>query len=105
MLASGNLAGLVSSNVYPSPTAPRFFEGHGVAIGFGFLAIACSIIITTANRIENARRDALYGPVAADGSDADGDKVLSPERLRDWGLEGLTKVEIIELGDKHPGTV
>jgi hypothetical protein len=105
LFASANSAGLISSNVYPSQTEPRYFEGHGIAIGFAFMAIVCAIIITTANRVENARRDALYGPVAADGSDAGPDKDFTPERLGDWGLEGLTKTEIIELGDKHPGTV
>jgi hypothetical protein len=99
------LAGIISSNVYPSHTAPRFFEGHGVAVGFSFMAIVCALIITIANRIENDRRDSLYGPVAADGSDANPNKVLTPEQCRNWGLEGLSKTQIIELGDKHPGTV
>src|ERR1700733_5857189 len=103
LFATGNSAGLISSNVYPSSTAPRFFEGHGVAVGFSFVAIVCAIIITTANRVENARRDTVYGPVAADGSDANPNKALTPEQRRSWGLEGFSKLEIIELGEKHPG--
>jgi hypothetical protein len=102
--ASASSAGIISCNVYPSHTAPRFFEGHSIALGFAFMAIVCAIIITTASRIENARRDSLYGSVAADGSDANPNKVLTPEQWQSWGLEGLTKIEIIELGDKHPGT-
>jgi hypothetical protein len=104
LFATGNSAGIISSNVYPAGTAPRFFEGHGVAVGFSFMAIVCAIIITIANRLENARRDSLYGLVAANGSDASPNKVLTPEQRKTWGLEGLSKTEIIELGDKHPGT-
>jgi hypothetical protein len=104
LFSTGNSAGIISSNVYPSHTAPRFFEGHSVAIGFAFMAVVCAVIITTATRIENARRDSLYGPVAADGSDASPNKVLTPDQCRSWGLEGLSETEIIELGDKHPGT-
>lgn len=104
LFATGNSAGLISSNVYPSHTAPRFIEGHVVAVGFAFMAIVCAIIMTVSNRLENARRDRLYGPVASDGSDANPNKVLTPEQRQSWGLGGLSKLEIIELGDKHPGT-
>jgi MFS transporter, ACS family, DAL5 transporter family protein len=103
MFACANLAGIISSNVYPSHAAPRFFGGHGVAVGSGFITIVCAIILTTAYRLENARRDRMYGPAAADGSDATSNKILTPEQRRSWGLEGLTQTEIIELGDKHPG--
>jgi len=102
LFGCGNIAGIISSNVYPSGTEPRFFEGHGIAIGFASLAVIAAIIITIANRIENVRRDTLYGPVAPDGSDAYFNRVLTPEQLRNWGLEGLSNTEIIELGDKHP---
>lgn len=105
LFATGNSAGLISSNVYPSNTAPRFFEGHGIAVGFSSMAIVCAVIITVANRLENAHRDALFGPVAADGSDANPNKVLTAEQRKSWGLEGLSKTEVIELGDKHPGTI
>lgn len=101
--ASGNCAGIISSNVYPSRTAPRLFEGHSVSIGFEVMSIVCAVILTVANRIENTRRDVLYGPVAADGSDANPNKILTPEQRQKWGLEGLSRLEIIELGDKHPG--
>lgn len=105
LFGCANVAGIISSNVYPSRTKPRFFEGHGIAIGFASLTIIAAIIMTIANRIENARRDRLYGPAAPGGSDVDFNKVLTPEQLRKWGLEGLSKTEIIELGDKHPGIV
>jgi len=98
----GNSAGLISSNVYPSSTAPRFFEGHGIAIGFSVLAIVCASSLMTSNMYENARRDKVYGVVAPDGSDASPRKILTPEQKATWGLEGLTELQIIELGDRHP---
>jgi len=103
LFSVGNSAGIISSNVYPSNTAPRFFEGHGVAVGFCGLAIICAVTIMLANSRENARRDRVYGPAAADGSDASPLKVLTAEQKRTWGLEGLSEVEVIELGDSHPG--
>lgn len=103
LFSTGNSAGIISSNVYPTNTAPRFFEGHGVAVGFSFMAIACAVILKIALARENASRDARYGTVAADGSDASPTKVLTAEQRQKWGLEGLSQNEIIELGDKHPG--
>lgn len=55
--------------------------------------------------MENARRDALYGPVSTNGNDANPNKILNPDQRKAWGIEGLSRVEIIELGDKHPGMV
>ena len=56
-----------------------------------------------ANTRENARRDAKYGPAASDGSDASLLKLSDPNEKKKWGLEGMTDMEIIELGDRHPG--
>lgn len=105
LFSSGNSAGIISSNVYPKNTAPRYFEGHGVAVGFSFLAIVCALTISIANRRENARKDREYGTVAEDGSDANPNKVLSPEKRARWGLDGLTPEQVIELGDHHPGAL
>ncbi|KAF9506091.1 hypothetical protein BS47DRAFT_463665 [Hydnum rufescens UP504] len=99
----GNSAGIISSNVYPSNTAPRFFRGHGIALAFSFMAIVWTLILMASNWRENARRDRVYGVTAPDGSDADPRKVLTPEQKATWGLEGLSELEIIELGDRHPG--
>jgi len=103
VFAMATTAGIISSNVYPARTAPRYFQGHGIAIGFASMAIICTAVLTIANRMENARRDTLYGPAPADGNDTDPNEVLTPEQLRTWGFEGLSKTQIVELGDKHPG--
>ncbi|KAF9505402.1 hypothetical protein BS47DRAFT_539462 [Hydnum rufescens UP504] len=99
----GNSAGLISSNVYPSGAAPRYFRGHGIALAFSFLAIVCVSILMVSNLRENARRDRVYGVAAPDGSDAHPHKVLIPDQKATWGLEGLSELQIIELGDRHPG--
>ena len=68
-----------------------------------------SIILYFGLRAENARRDRVYGPVFdSTSSIQDGEKVdikediESEEYLKKWGLEGMTRDEIIELGDDHP---
>ena len=48
---------------------------------------------------ENRRRDKLYGPAPADG------RILEyedDEHKRLWGLEGMTREQIVALGDDHP---
>lgn len=102
--ACGNSAGLIASNVYPKSTAPRYFEGHGISLGLASMAVICTVVLMIANQRENERRDRIYGQVAADGSDADPGKDLGAERRELWGLEGLRRTEIVELGDRHPGT-
>jgi hypothetical protein len=52
---------------------------------------------------ENVRRDRVYGVAAPDGSDAHPRKVLTRDQKATWGLEGLSELQIIELGDWHPG--
>ncbi|KAG8988898.1 hypothetical protein FRB94_005578 [Tulasnella sp. JGI-2019a] len=99
----GNSAGIISSWVYPTTDSPRFFKGHGVAIGFAFMAIVCAIILMISNSRENARRDRIYGPVAADGNDNNPLRHDNKELMKRWGLEGMSRDEILDLGDRHPG--
>lgn len=97
--SAGNSAGIISSWVYPARTAPRYFQGHGIAIGTAFLAIVCAAILMWHNNRENKRRDALYGPVDL------GTNVLhaTPQQIERWGLTNKTKEEVLDLGDRHPG--
>jgi MFS family permease len=97
----GNSAGLISSNVYPTHTAPRFIEGHAVAIGFAGMAIICAITLHISHKRENDRRDRVYGYVNPNGSDASPNN-MSEENKAKWGLQGMSDIDIIELGDSHP---
>ena len=47
---------------------------------------------------ENARRDKLYGPPPGDAVE----QYEMEEYRQKWGLEGMTREEIVELGDDHP---
>lgn len=89
--------------MYPTTEAPRFYKGHSVAIGFAFMAIVCAVILMTSNSRENARRDRLYGPVARDGRDNNPLRQDNAELMKKWGLEGMSRDEILDLGDHHPG--
>ena len=95
----GNAGGIVSSQVYRDKDKPRFVLGHATAVGFAVLNFCMATILTIYFRRENARRQAKFGPppTAEDSHDID-----SIEYRRRWGLEDLTREEIIELGDKHP---
>lgn len=76
----GNLNGVVSSNIYFS--APRFFQGHGVIIGYLFFCMFLgSIMMAVLLNIENKKRR---------------------EGKRDHWAEGKTEQEIEALGDKRP---
>jgi hypothetical protein len=58
-----------------------------------------AFILYTTLRRENARRDAKYGaaPPSIEVQDVD-----SEEHKKRWGLEGMTRDQIVELGDEHP---
>ncbi|KAH7096100.1 putative MFS nicotinic acid transporter Tna1 [Auriculariales sp. MPI-PUGE-AT-0066] len=103
---TGNSAGFVSSNVYPSRDSPRFFMGHGVAIGFAAMAIVCSIILMVDNARNNRERDSKYGVVNVRGKEAidmASGKVVDPYDRARWGLDAnMSDSEIVNLGDRHP---
>jgi len=98
----GNSAGIISSNVYPKSTAPHYVEGHAIALAFSVLAIALAVGLIYYNKTENARRDRVYGIPDPNGKDCNPTYAEEPERMKKWGLEGMTKMEILELGDRHP---
>jgi hypothetical protein len=66
-----------------------------------------AVILYFGLRRENARRDAVYGPVEEHStvSTTDGEKVIvredpeSEEYRKRWGLDGMTREEIVDLGD------
>ncbi|KAF8522741.1 putative MFS nicotinic acid transporter Tna1 [Hysterangium stoloniferum] len=101
-----NIGGIIASNVYPIGDAPKYIRGHAIALGFSSF-VYCLAIVTSAfmgfyNMQENARKDRIYGVPDLDGSDCSPVHADDPVRMKKWGLEGMSKREIIELGDKHP---
>lgn len=82
MIGWGNLNGIVSSNIYRSEDAPRFYPGHGVVLGYLVMFLfGGSVTQYLLLRKENRRR--LRGE-------------------RDHRLEGLGTEEVEVLGDKRP---
>lgn len=78
----GNLNGVVSSNIYRSADAPRFFPGHGTVLGYLTLfLLGGSTLQYLLLKRENGKR--LRGE-------------------RDYLVEGKNQVEIEELGDVRP---
>lgn len=76
----GNINGVVSSNIYFS--APRFYEGHGIIIGYLFCCMFLGSI--------------LYAVLLARENKA------RRQGLRDHLAEGKTAKEIDALGDNRP---
>lgn len=99
VFSAGNSGGIVSSEAYQGRDAPQFRPGHGTALAFCALNFITAAGMYVYYKRENARRDRLYGPPPDSGDVADWD---SPEQLRKWGLEGMTREEIVAPGDDHP---
>lgn len=58
-----------------------------------------AFILYTALKKENARRERIYGPAPGRDEIPDFD---SEEAKRRWGQEGMTRDQIVDLGDNHP---
>ncbi|KAF5310733.1 hypothetical protein D9619_007895 [Psilocybe cf. subviscida] len=78
-MAIGQCGSILGSHLYPKTEGPRYLKGFGVSCALMLLAAASSFILSTSYRLENARRDRLYGKPDAD-----------------------TKVDTHELADKAP---
>jgi len=74
------------------------------------MALICSTILYFGLRRENARRDAKYGPVVQSSTTQPrphhavqlDEDIDSEEYKEKWGLVGMTRREIEDLGDNHP---
>ena len=73
--------------------------GHATALAFAALNCITAGIMSFALRRENARRNAKYGPPPGPDEAHEYD---SEEYKRKWGLEGMTREQIVMLGDEHP---
>lgn len=99
VFSSGNSGGIVSSQAYRDADAPRFIPGHATALAFIAMNFVTSAFMVWALNRENKRRDEKYGPPP--GRDEVHD-FEDPALLRKWGLDHLTRDELVELGDDHP---
>ncbi len=76
-----------------------FQRGHGVALAFaaanGLMALLLYILLSR----ENARREREYGSAP---KEEEVHAFESEDYKRKWGLEGMTREQIVALGDDHP---
>ncbi|CAF1072199.1 unnamed protein product [Adineta steineri] len=114
MSSVGNFGGIISGQIYRSQDGPRFILGHGINLGFCVLGLIAVIILFISLRLENHRRDRLYGVVSSSNRKASvvtketNKEVVdiyygcgSEEDRRKWGYEHMSEEEIRDLGDKH----
>lgn len=99
VFSAGNSGGIVSSQAYRPQDSPTYRPGHGTALAFCMLCFFMAGLLWWMNARENKRRDEKYGPAPVPGEKID---YFDPENIRRWGLEGMSREEIIELGDDHP---
>ncbi|UJR34789.1 hypothetical protein I4U23_027570 [Adineta vaga] len=109
MLSVGNSGGVISGQIYRTEDAPRFILGHAVNLGFCTLGFIATCILFISLKLENKRRDKLYGSVAKLKPIETNTKTEvvdifglgTDEDRKKWGYENMTEQEIRDLGDKH----
>jgi hypothetical protein len=63
MISVDNCGRIVSGQIDRSEDAPRFIMDHAINLGFCTLTIICTSILVITLRLENRRRDRLYGSI------------------------------------------
>lgn len=102
VFSNGNAGGIWASLVYRNEDAkksPPYQPGHGTALAFSALNGIMSAIIWYGLNRENKRREKEYGPPPGPEEQHDID---DPEYRARWGLEGMSRDDILNLGDDHP---
>ncbi|BEJ17499.1 hypothetical protein CspHIS471_0609000 [Cutaneotrichosporon sp. HIS471] len=102
IFSTGNSGGIWASLVYRNQDAkkkPPYQPGHGTALAFAAMNGIMSAIIWFGLRRANRQREEKYGP-APDG--AEKHDIDDPEYRKRWGLEDMSREDILDLGDRHP---
>jgi hypothetical protein len=97
--SSGNAGGIWSALCYRTADKPYFRPGHGSALAFAALNAITSVILILGMRAVNKKREAEFGPAPGPEETHDVD---DPEYRARWGLEGMSRNDILNLGDDHP---
>ncbi|KIM91500.1 hypothetical protein PILCRDRAFT_670 [Piloderma croceum F 1598] len=64
--AIGQCGSILGSHIFPKTEGPRYIRGFAISCGLQFLAAFCAVVLTISYRLENRRRDRLYGKPVAD---------------------------------------
>lgn len=65
-ISIGNLGAVIGTQLYRTETAPRYFLGHGFAIGYMIANLFVTLVLWWVLQRENDRRDANAQPVEVD---------------------------------------
>lgn len=90
------------SNIYPTTEAPRFIKGHAINLAFAGLTFVMTSLIMFVHWRDNRARDAI-SYAHPDGRDVDPANLDSEEEKIRWGYQGMSRDELLRLGDKHRG--
>ncbi|KAI0716553.1 MFS general substrate transporter [Earliella scabrosa] len=60
-MAIGQCGSILGSHIYPKTEGPRYIKGFAVTCALQFLGCLMAIILTVSYRLENKRRDRVYG--------------------------------------------
>ncbi len=113
MLSVGNSGGAISGQIYRLIDEPRYILGHAINLGFCVMALIAACILYISLRLENRRRDRLYGSAVTNSTETnlittstnkpivDVFGLSSEEDRRKWGYENMSEKDIRDLGDKH----
>lgn len=74
----GQCFSVLASFLYPSSSAPQYYLGLGLCLGFNLSSITLTFLLSRYYRRENARRDVLEGGRSGDTSDFETLHDLSP---------------------------
>ncbi|KAK7044804.1 MFS general substrate transporter [Favolaschia claudopus] len=65
-MAIGQCGSVLGSHIFPLTEGPRYIKGFGISCALAFLAAILSLVLSISYRLENSRRDKLYGRPDAD---------------------------------------
>jgi len=60
-MSMGQCGSILGSHIFPLTEGPRYIKGFGISCALGFLAALLSLVLSISYRMDNARRDKLYG--------------------------------------------
>ena len=66
-ISIGNLGAVLGTQLYRAETAPRYYLGHGFALGYMVANIVVTVVTWFVLRRENTRREEGYGSEKLDG--------------------------------------
>jgi len=66
MACFGQCGSILGSHIFLATEGPRYIKGFAVCSAFEAIAAICAVLLSVSYRIENKRRDRLYGKPVSD---------------------------------------